>query len=117
MKAIYQVKNNNKQVELYANLTMAKCKAQQYLAERIMAKEPNSRGIWNYNESITYIQGIPHFTLTATVGTKRLNGCVRSKTYRQNIKCPKLNDWWTVPNGTQDFLNLFKRCDNASKDD
>lgn len=105
MGAIYQVKNNNKVVEYYSNLALAKHYARQYLAERVMQREPNARNI-SYNEKISYMRGYAVLVLTATM--QRDYGSTRT-TYRQNIKCPRINEHWTCADGTQDFYDRIKR--------
>ena len=104
MGAIYQVKNNNKGIEYYSNLAVAKTHARQYLAERVMQREPTAYNI-AYNEKISYVGGCVVVVLTATMRENRYG--VR-KTYRQNIKCPRVNEYWTCADGTQDFYNHIK---------
>jgi len=109
MGAIYQVKNNNKGIEYYSNLAVAKSHARQYLAERVMQREPTAHNI-AYNEKISYIRDYAVVVLTATMRESRYG--VR-KTYRQNIKCPRINEYWTCADGTQDFYNCIKTIQKA----
>ena len=103
MGAIYQVKNNNKRVEYYSNLAVAKHHARCYLAERVCQREPNAHNI-SYNEKISYVGGYAMLVLTASLS--RDYGA--RKTYRQYIKCPRVNENWTCADGTNDFYNFIK---------
>lgn len=105
MSAIYQVKNNNKGIEYYSNLAVAKAYARQCLAERVVSREPNAYNI-SYNEKISYIGGYAMLVLTATVQRDHIGV---KKVYRQNIKCPRLNENWTCADGTHDFYERIKR--------
>ena len=104
MSAIYQVKNNNKGVEYYSNFSVAKCFARQYLAEKVASREPKAYSV-TYNEKISYISGCTVFVLTASV--QKNYGEVK-RVYRQNIKCPRLNENWVCAEGTQDFYARLK---------
>lgn len=106
MSTLYQVKNNNKGLEYYSNLALAKHYARQYLAERVKQREPNALRV-GYGEMISYSRGCAVLVLTATVYSTRT--CA-PKIFRQNIKCPRLNNNLTCADGSADFYECLKHA-------
>ena len=71
----------------------------------LKATQDNTAYNISYNEKISYVGGCAVVVLTATMRENRYG--VR-KTYRQNIKCPRVNEYWTCADGRQDFYDRIK---------
>lgn len=110
MTAIYQVKDNNNKIEYYSNLTIAKRVARKYLAERVAAKKVSAKGIIRYNERISYIRDCAALVLTATIIEKDYS----VRVLRQNIKLPRVNNFWTFAEGAREFRHEMELAQGAN---